>query len=186
MKTRKIFAAVLALALAMGLSTTAFAASPSTHTTVPSTETIGVNGSYSGTGTASDVYSVKIEWGEMSFTYKTTGDKTWDPETHTYNVADDDGWEAVGNEVKVTNHSNVDVKATFTYAPESGNTLTGAFTYDNGKTADSTGAVSLAAGVEGQVSAADYVTAALKLSGTPSSTMTDFTKVGTITVKITK
>ena len=57
--------------------------------------------------------------------------------------------------------------------------LTGAFTYDNGKTADSTGAVSLAAGVEGQVNAADYVTAALQLSGTPSDTMTDFTKVGT-------
>ena len=72
------------------------------------------------------------------------------------------------------------------FAAESGNTLTGAFTYDNSKTADSTGAVSLAKGVEGQVSAADYVTAALKLSGTPSSTMTDFTKVGTITVKITK
>ena len=72
------------------------------------------------------------------------------------------------------------------YAAESGNTLTGAFTYDNSKTADSTGAVSLAKGVEGQVNAADYVTAALKLSGTPSSTMTDFTKVGTITVKITK
>ena len=91
-----------------------------------------------------------------------------------------------GNTVKVTNHSNVDVKATFTYAAESGNTLTGAFTYDNSKTADSTGAVSLAKGVEGQVNAADYVTATLKLSGTPSNTMTDFTKVGTITVKITK
>ena len=96
------------------------------------------------------------------------------------------GWSENGNTVKVTNHSNVDVKATFTYAPESGNTLTGAFTYDNNKTADSTGAVSLAAGVEGQVSAADYVTATLKLSGTPSDTMTNFTKVGTVTVKITK
>lgn len=92
--------------------------SPSTHTTVPSTETIGVNGSYSGTGTASDVYSVKIEWGEMSFTYKTTGDKTWDPETHTYNVADDDGWEAVGNEVKVTNHSNVPVNVAFAFTKD--------------------------------------------------------------------
>ena len=178
MKTRKIFAAVLALALAMGLSTTAFAASPSTHTTVPSTETIGVNGSYSRTGTASDVYSVKIEWGEMSFTYKTTGDKTWDPETHTYNVADDDGWEAVGNEVKVTNHSNVPVNVAFAFTkdeiPYKGE-YTGAMSIPNQE---------LKAGVENKPTEADSVTSMLTLTGTLNRTVNTSTKLGAITVSL--
>ena len=47
MKTKKVFAAILALALAMGFGTTAFA-KENTHTT-PGTETIGVEGSYVGT-----------------------------------------------------------------------------------------------------------------------------------------
>ena len=146
--------------------------------------TINVAGEYSVASTG-EVVSVDVGWEEMSFKY-TEGEKQWDPGTHSYIGGENGGWSDNKLGITMTNHSNVDVKATFTYAPESGNTLTGAFTYDNSKTADSTGAVSLAKGVEGQVNAADYVTATLKLSGTPSDTMTDFTKVGTITVKITK
>ena len=123
----------------------------------------------------------------MEFTYSVGGVKVWDAQTHQYTVTDaTGGWSENGNNVQVTNHSNVDVKATFTSAQNSGNTLTGPFTYHNGKTADRTRELSLPDAVEGHAHAADYVTAALKLSGTPSSTMTDFTKVGTITVKITK
>ena len=181
---KKLFATILAVAMLASVSVTAFAAE--TNHGTQDTE-ITVNGSYVSGAAGSSVISVDIEWGDMEFTYSVGGTKIWDAQTHQYTVTDaTGGWSENGNNVKVTNHSNVDVKATFTYAPESGNTLTGAFNYDNSKTADSTGAVSLAAGVVGQVSAADYVTAALKLSGTPSSTMTDFTKVGTITVKITK
>ena len=159
------------------MSVTAFAADD-TVTTDGGSKDISVNAKYVDGVSTPDVISADIEWGAMEFTYSVGGTKVWDAQNHQYTVT--------GNTVKVTNHSNVDVKTTFTYAAESCNTLTGAFTYDNGKTADSTGAVSLAKGVEGQVNAADYVTATLKLSGTPSDTMTDFTKVGTITVKITK
>ena len=85
---KRFAAAVLALVMALSLTTVAFAtemAHNNTHDTVPSSETIGVTGAYSGDGTK-DVYSVKVEWGEMSFTYKTTGEKTWDPATHTYDL----------------------------------------------------------------------------------------------------
>lgn len=183
---KKLFTILLAVAMLASMSVTAFAADD-TVTTDGGSKDISVNAKYVDGVSTPDVISADIEWGAMEFTYSVGGVKVWDAQNHQYTVTDaTGGWSENGNTVKVTNHSNVDVKATFTYAPESGNTLTGAFTYDNSKTADSTGAVSLAAGVVGQVSAADYVTAALKLSGTPSSTMTDFTKVGTITVKITK
>ena len=183
---KKLFTILLAVAMLASMSVTAFAADD-TVTTDGGSKEISVNAKYVDEGTTPEVISADIEWGAMEFTYSVGGVKVWDAQTHQYTVTDaTGGWSENGNTVKVTNHSNVDVKATFTYAAENGNTLTGAFTYDNSKTADSTGAVSLAAGVVGQVSAADYVTATLKLSGTPSDTMTNFTKVGTVTVKITK
>ena len=183
---KKLFTILLAVAMLASMSITAFAADD-TVTTDGGSKEISVNAKYVDEGTTPEVISADIEWGAMEFTYSVGGTKVWDAQTHQYTVTGaTGGWSENGNTVKVTNHSNVDVKATFTYAAENGNTLTGAFTYDNSKTADSTGAVSLAAGVEGQVCDADYVTATLKLSGTPSDTMTNFTKVGTVTVKITK
>ncbi len=119
MKTKKLLSAVFALTLAMGLSVTASAAGePVNHDRVPSSETIGVKGYYNGTGTAADTYSVDIEWGEMSFTYNTTGDKKWDPTNHTYDVAEGDGWQATGNTVTVTNHSNVPVNVEFSFVKD--------------------------------------------------------------------
>ena len=169
---KKLFATLLAVAMLASMSVTAFAADD-TVTTDGGSKDISVNAKYVDGVSTPDVISADIEWGAMEFTYSVGGTKVWDAQTHQYTVTGaTGGWSENGNTVKVTNHSNVDVKATFTYA--------------NSKTADSTGAVSLAKGVEGQVNAADYVTATLKLSGTPSDTMTDFTKVGTITVKITK
>ena len=184
---KKLFATLLAVAMLASMSVTAFAAESSTGTTNGGSKEISVNARYVDGVTTPDVISADIEWGAMEFTYSVDGVNVWDAQNHQYTVTDTtSGWSENGNAVKVTNHSNVAVKATFTYVAESGSTLTGAFTYDNSKTADTTGAVSLAKGVEGQANAADYVTATLKLSGTPSSTMTDFTKVGTVTVKITK
>ena len=79
------------------------------------------------------VYKVDITWGAMKFEFKRAG-ATWDPETHTY---DDDGeaeWvvenylkdsekdgeiTSTNNKITVTNHSNADVDAKFTYAMDS-------------------------------------------------------------------
>lgn len=187
---KKILASLLALTMAGAMSVPAFAATE--LTTSPSNNngagdyTIGVKAKYNnGVGTGESV-SVDIEWGAMEFTYSVGGTKKWDAKEHTYSVENATSeWTENGNNVTVTNHSNIDVKAAFGYT-DTANKLTGSFTYDNGKTVDANGAIKLAAGVEYHPESADKVTATLKLSGTPDSTATEFTKVGNITVKITK
>lgn len=176
MNAKRFAAAVLALVMALSLTTVAFAGS-NTHETIPGSETIGVTGAYSGDGTK-DVYSVKVEWGEMSFTYKTTGEKTWDPVTHTYNVAEGDGWDATGNEVTVTNHSNRPVNVAFSFKKDT-TTYKGEYS----------GAMSvqdkqLAAGVENKPNEAESVTSALTLRGTLNAVETESTKLGEITVSL--
>ena len=74
------------------------------------------------------VYSVDIEWGSMIFEYAYTNSKTWNPETHTYSSGTTPiGWRPSGdkndtglnsNEIKVTNHSNIDVTCSFLFQPE--------------------------------------------------------------------
>lgn len=180
MKTRKVFAAFLALMLLMGLSTVAYAAgSDSTHTAMGS-ETIGVEGSYSGSDTAATVYSVKIEWGEMTFTYETTGDKTWNPETHTYNFTDGDGWKATGNDVTVTNHSNAPVNVAFSFTKNT-TPYKGEYTGSMSVTKRQ-----LAAGVENKPDEADSVTSTLTLTGGLNRTVSSSTKLGEITVSLTE
>ncbi len=118
MKTKKILATVLAVVLAMGLSTAAFAEKGSApKLTVPNEQVIGVEGSYVGEGKAETVYSVDVAWGSMTFTYHTTGDKTWNPDTHEYNFTEGDGWkfDENSNKVTVTNHSNAPVIVNFDF-----------------------------------------------------------------------
>lgn len=176
MNAKRFAAAVLALVMALSLTTVAFAGS-NTHTTMPGSETIGVTGAYSGDGTK-DVYSVKVEWGEMSFTYKTTGEKTWDPMTHTYDITEGDAWVSSGNEVKVTNHSNRPVNVAFSFAKDT-TTYKGEYTG-----AMSVQSKQLAAGVENKPNEAESVTSALTLSGTLNAVETTSTKLGEITVSL--
>lgn len=178
MKAKRFAAAVLALVMALSLTTMAFATAGGTVTMedVPGTKTIDVMGSYHGTGTAAEVYSVKIEWGAMLFTYETTGNKEWNPETHTYNVDGDDEWVAEGNTVTVTNHSNVPVNVAFSFTEAAGmGAYQGTMSVEKQQ---------LAAGVENEPENADKVTSTLTLGGTLNRTVTEKSTLGTITVAL--
>ena len=185
MKTKRILAAVLGLALAVGMSTTAFAAGGSKvlkDGDIPGdlTPAIDVVGAYSGDGEVADVYNVKIVWGEMTFTYKTTGDKTWDAEDHTYNVNEGDEWVAEGNTVTVYNHSNVPVDVEFAFTPDD-STFKGKYTGELDVTKKT-----LAAGIEGKPSDADTdsVVSTLTLKGQLNVVEKAQKKLGEVTVTL--
>ena len=184
MKIKKIAAVVLSLALVTALSTTAFAGS-STHTEVGTNdEVIPVTGAYSGTGTILDVYSVDIEWGEMAFTYNTTGDKQWNPETHKYNFTEGDGWTVntpdTGDKITVTNHSNLPVDVAFSFTKDS-NSYKGEYT---GTVNVIEGNTRLEAGVENHPTDAKFVKGQLVLDGTLNVVETTSTTLGTVTVAL--
>lgn len=190
---KRFYAGLLTVAMLTAMSATAVGATTLDGQDAPNpatgkgegTYTLSVDAKYSDGIETPDVVSVDVEWGAMEFTYAVGGTKNWNAQTHSYTISGSTAsWSANGNGVKVTNHSNVDVNATFTYAAENNNSMTGSFTYDNSKTADNLGAIKLNKGLENQKESADHVTATLTLSGAPADTMTEFTKVGTITVGI--
>ena len=172
---KKILSLILALAMVMSLSVTAFAAETNDGKNDTS---IDVNAIYSDGVNTPDVISVNVEWGAMSFTYSVNGTKQWDATKHEYTTNSDDAWSATGNTVTVTNHSNVAVKAELSFAADTAyNTVTGSF--------DKT-VLLLDSGDGVAYENADNDTATLTLDGTLANTVTTTTKVGTITVKITK
>lgn len=192
---KKFYAGLLTVAMLTAMSATAVGATTLDGQGAPNpatgkgegSYTLSVDAKYSDGIETPDVVSVDVEWGAMEFTYAVGGTKNWNAQTHSYTISNSTaGWSANGNGVKVTNHSNVAVNATFTYAAENNNTMTGSFAYDNNKAVDNSGAIKLNQGLVNQKDNADHVTATLTLSGTPADTMTEFTKVGTITVGIAK
>lgn len=176
---KQIFTLALTFLLIFSLVTvTAFAADATTITASGGTATKAVTASYSaGAGGSGTVYSVDITWGSMAFTYSDGSGPTWNPATHTYSSGGAGGWSHSGNTVTVTNHSNAQVTANLAYASETGyEGISGSF--GNKST------MNLATAVNTPVENAPTDTAALTLSGTLNSTVTDPTKIGTITVTI--
>ena len=124
-----------------------------------------------------EVCSVDVSWGSMEFTYSESGKKTWNPETHEYAYNTTSGWSANGNNVTVTNHSNkdIDVNVSFNALPEYAETISGEFDKSS---------FTLKNAVDSKVDNAPKDTVSLNLSGTIDKTLTDFTKVGSITVML--
>ena len=165
---KKALSLILALALMLSLGVTAFASDLGGSK--------DVTAKYEKTETEEAIYNVDIAWGELTFTYSEHTEKTWNPDTHTYDTETSGGWDKTETTIKVTNHSNVEVTVAMALTPVAGTGVNVSLTG---------GSATLAAGVEGDVSGAASVTGTLKISGTPNDTVTEAgVKVGEITVTI--
>lgn len=177
---KKKLALVLTLAMVFSLAPLSAYAND-TITGVGGTASCDVKATYvDGTsgGAGGTVYSVVIDWGDMAFTYtKEAG--VWDPATHTTTGANGGVWSvnnADGNKIKVTNHSNKEITANFSYTAASGyNGITGRF--------DKT-SLTLQSAVGTEVSSAPSGSAELSLEGDLDSSTAANTKIGTITVTL--
>lgn len=76
-----------------------------------------------------DTYKVTIDWGTMTFNYNLG---TWDPEVHSWVSGgwNDENFDGVNDQIKITNESTQPVYATFVYTAfsPSGSDTTGTFT----------------------------------------------------------
>ena len=171
----------LVLTLAMVFSLAPLSAYADTITGLGGTASCDVKATYvagSSGGAGGTVYSVDIVWGDMAFTY-TEGAGRWDPATHQTTGASGGVWtvnNTDGNKIKVTNHSNAAVTATFSYAAATG--------YDSISGSFDKATLNLATAVDTEVSNAPSDTAALTLDGALDSNTAANTTIGTITVTL--
>lgn len=165
---KKIITLLMALAMVMSLSVTAFASDLGGSK--------DVTAKYEQTEDEKPVYNVDLNWGDLTFTYTETVEKEWNPETHTYDTTTTGSWDKTETTITVTNHSNVSVDVSMSVTPVDGTGVDVSLTGGN---------ATLAAGEVGNVSGAASVTGTIKVSGKPNSTVTeDGIKVASITVTI--
>lgn len=173
---KKIVSLILALALIMSLSVTAFAAEAEGKKPGEDT-TIDVSANRTEDVDTVNVYSVDLAWDAMTFTYAASGTKTWNPETHEYDTDATAKWENTTATITATNHSDLAVTVTFAYTDADANDGV------NGALDITTDTLESAVGKT--LAEADSVTATLTISGTPTDAVTEAgVKVGTITITI--
>lgn len=117
---RKVFALILALVMVLSLGTVAMAAAPGGSTNVGGLgdNNIGDVIVKVSEGSVTNVYSITIEWENMTFNYSTAG-KIWSPSTHDYIDKDEADW--VGDntaEIRVINYSDVAITVSGSVADE--------------------------------------------------------------------
>ena len=177
---KKTIAAALALTMTLGMSTTALAAGNVDGAGVGSQDPIDVTAKYNDGATEPTVYSVDLTWEDMTFTYNESGTRTWDPDTHTYTDTTSAGWDKKTAAITATNHSNAQVKVSFTYTPQGDTGVTALMSKRN---------FILAAGVEDRPDGADTNSVDLMIGDTskPNNSVTaGGVTIGTITVTIEK
>lgn len=165
---KKIITLLMALAMVMSLSVTAFASELGGSK--------DVTAKYERSESEQPIYNVDLNWGDLTFTYTETVEKEWNPETHTYDTTTTGSWDKTETAITVTNHSNVSVAVSMSVTPAQETGVDVALTGGN---------ATLAAGEVGNVNGAASVTGTVKVSGKPNSTVTeDGIKVASITVTI--
>lgn len=177
---KKLITFSAALALALPLATSAFAADNATSIDSANVSAqIGVQAKYNNSDSGIG-YKVDVEWGDMQFTYTPSSSRKWDSDAHKY--TDGAGtWTPQTDKtgkITVTNHSNTGIKVNFTYL-DAGYDLTGTLTPANITLPTAEGKTKDDSNLSG--------TTTFSLSGDSlPSYVTDFTKVGTINVAISK
>lgn len=115
---KKFLSAAIATVMLASMSVSAFAATELTTSpsngNVEGDYTIGINGTYVAGSDATEKISVDIAWESMNFTY-TEGSSTYSPETHTTTTTAG-SWSTDKPGITVTNHSNVAIDATMSFA----------------------------------------------------------------------
>ena len=135
---KKLFALILSLVLLTALAAPAFAANYTESGNVlkpDDTATVTVQGRYN-IGDAGNIYSVKVDWSGMQFTY--IANTEWDAEQHKSvdNLQNGGTWEDTTGTINVTNNSNnLAVKVTMAFEATAANAeihtaITGALTGD--------------------------------------------------------
>ena len=175
---KKFFALALALVLTFAMAVTCFAAVEKINA-ADGTKSKDIAVKYVGSDPSGDVYGVDVEFGAMEFTYIDAVQGQWDPDTHTYLESAEAKWTVAGNTVKVTNHSNVAIDVTVSYAD--------AADYEGGVEFDvDNGIFTLAAGVVDAYADADADIATVTVGGTATAADAALAKIGTVTVSIAK
>ena len=174
---KKILTLLLAVMMIASMSVTAFAAETSTG----GDTSITVKGTY-GAGSSGDVVSVGIAWGAMEFTYKDAG-TYWDASSHTTKTSSEAGWTASGNDITVTNHSNVGITASFSFSSSTQVTVGGKF-YDAAADGNEITSLDLDRAAEG--SDLDSQQASAYFVITDGTIDQNYDNLGTITVNIAK
>jgi len=169
---------ILALALIMSMSVTAFAAENTATNTGTAGTPITVNGTYTAGNAAATKVSVNITWDAMTFTYTGATEGTWDPATHGYTGSTAGGWSTETATITVTNHSNAAVNATLSFVA-SVDGVTGTFTETSGTANDNVLNLDTAVGTE--VANAPTTSAEFGIGG---AAITESKTLGTITVAI--
>lgn len=172
MKKMVSFALVIMITATMAVNVLA-AGSPATNN--GGDTSITVKGDYD-ESTAGKVVSVGIAWGEMTFTY--SKGETWQPVNHTTTTKA--SWSAKGNDITITNHSNVGITASLEFTANN-NGVTGKF-YDAATDGKETCLVSLARAEEGSALNSQQETVYFNITDGTISAATD--NLGTIKVSI--
>lgn len=170
---KKALSLVLALAMIMSLSITAFANETGVEAGSYNTEVIGTY--VEGSDSNGTVFSVDIKWTGMSFTYYAEKGPVWNTNDHTYSEAEPARWEGTGT-ITVTNHSNTKISATPVYAKEAG--------YESVEITFGTDKLILVSADIDNTAVSDTITVTPGGSLPAISNETNSAKIGTITVTI--
>lgn len=173
---KKIVALALTLVLSFSTGITAFAAS---ITPDKGSGTASITATYKQASPGDTVYSVDVQWGSMNFAYSTGGKKVWDAVNHIFKIENGTSeWicDKNADKITVTNNSNTEIIARFSYEPiEEYKKIGGSFDKQE---------ITLASAVGTSKEASPTDSTTLELNGALSEDASELVQIGSVKVTI--